>query len=223
MRRRRSLRRDVGVLDDLRPLRGFFDEEARRFGGRGADRFQHEGAQPRADVGTMRISTMSLLICSAMPAACRVARRSRTTRRIGTPAIRIWRWSARQGARASAPNWRWPEFSAVPAWCRAQRGDDGIEHHVDVAGDDVVERWPGAAIGHMHHGDAGARLEQLGREVGGRADALRREGELAGIGLGERDESAIELTPRLLRITRTFGTVATTVIGTNLLGSGASR
>jgi tripartite-type tricarboxylate transporter receptor subunit TctC len=52
------------------------------------------------------------------------------------------------------------------------RGGECIKEHVDVAGDEIVQRGRGAAIGHMHHLDAGADLELRTAQVRGRAAAL---------------------------------------------------
>ena len=52
------------------------------------------------------------------------------------------------------------------------RGGERIEEHVDVAGDEIVERGRGAAIGNMHHLDARTDLELRAAQVRGRAAAL---------------------------------------------------
>ena len=57
-----------------------------------------------------------------------------------------------------------------------------------MAGDDVGERGLRAAIGHMHHFDAGLRFELRRRQMRGGADALRGVGQFAGIGLAVVDE-----------------------------------
>ena len=71
---------------------------------------------------------------------------------------------------------------------RSERQRHHVEHHVDVAGGEVLRRGRRAFVGHMHDVDSGLQLEQLGRDVARRADALRGVGELAGIGLGIGDQ-----------------------------------
>ena len=79
---------------------------------------------------------------------------------------------------------------------------EALEHELHAAGDQVVDRRRAAAIGHVHDLGAGHELEQLAADVAGRAVARRRIGELAGIGLGVRDQvldrvdSPISATPR---------------------------
>ena len=71
---------------------------------------------------------------------------------------------------------------------RPERERHHVEHHVDVAGGEVLRRRRRALVGHVRDVDAGLQLEQLARDVAGGADALRRIGQLAGIGLGVGDQ-----------------------------------
>ena len=63
-----------------------------------------------------------------------------------------------------------------------------VEQHIDLAGQQIGIDAGRAAIGHMHDVELGHELEQLARHVHRGAVAGRREGELAGIGLGVGDE-----------------------------------
>ena len=67
-------------------------------------------------------------------------------------------------------------------------GRDVVEHHLHLTGDQVGQRRRAAAVGHVHHVDAGHHLEQLARHVDRGAVAGRRHVELAGIGLGVGDQ-----------------------------------
>ena len=70
---------------------------------------------------------------------------------------------------------------------RADR-DRIVEHHVDAAGDQVVERGRAALVGHVQHVDAGDGLEQFGHQMRSGADTGRAEGHLAGMLLGVGNE-----------------------------------
>ncbi len=63
-----------------------------------------------------------------------------------------------------------------------------VEHHLDLAAEDVVARARAAAIGNMDKVGARQVFEQLARHVVVRALAGRGVVELAGLGLRERDE-----------------------------------
>jgi hypothetical protein len=65
-----------------------------------------------------------------------------------------------------------------------QRGDHHIKADLHLAGEQVGDHWRAAAIGDMHHVDAGHLLEQLASEMRGGADAERSHGDLAGIRVG---------------------------------------
>ena len=65
---------------------------------------------------------------------------------------------------------------------------EALEHQIDVAGDQIVDRRRAAAIRHVLDLRAGHELEQLAADMAGRAVARRRVGELAGIGLGLGDQ-----------------------------------
>ena len=60
-----------------------------------------------------------------------------------------------------------------------QRRGQVIEEHLHLAGERVVERWAGAAIGHMGHVHLGGVLERFADQVAEAADAGRAEVELA--------------------------------------------
>ena len=64
--------------------------------------------------------------------------------------------------------------------CGADRRDV-VEHQLDFAGDQVVDRLRAAAIGHVQDVGAGHRLEQLAAEVAGGAVAAGGHYQLAGI------------------------------------------
>jgi hypothetical protein len=63
-----------------------------------------------------------------------------------------------------------------------------VEHDVDAAGQQVVERGARATIGHVHHVDPGHALEQLAGEMHRGAVAGRCEGHFPRIGLGVGNE-----------------------------------
>ena len=68
------------------------------------------------------------------------------------------------------------------------RGRQRVEEHVDIAGHHVSERGLRTVIRHMHHLDAAEHFKLAARQVRGRTDALRGEGELAGVGLAVGDQ-----------------------------------
>ena len=63
----------------------------------------------------------------------------------------------------------------------AGRGADAVEHHVDLAGQQVLHRRARAAIGHMGDLRPGLELEELAREMMRRAGAGRSVVHLAGV------------------------------------------
>ncbi len=82
--------------------------------------------------------------------------------------------------------------------CGSRIGD--VEQHgVDRAGQQVVDRRRGAAIGHVQQVGAGLALEQLDREMGDAAGAGGAAVHLAGIGLGMGDE-ALEIADAELAV-----------------------
>ena len=107
------------------------------------------------------------------------------TSKPGTPASAIG-GSVRRVAAALERGDREP--AQLAALDQRQHRADVVEHDVDAAGDEVVERGPGAAIGHVQHLDAGHALEQLAGEMDRGAVAGRGEGDLARVGLGVGDE-----------------------------------
>ena len=76
----------------------------------------------------------------------------------------------------------------VPAWMCGSMHRDRVDRHLDIAGEQVLQRRAGAAIRHVHDVDPGHHLEQLAGQVRARADAGAGEVELAGIGLGVGDQ-----------------------------------
>ena len=68
--------------------------------------------------------------------------------------------------------------------------DAGKVPNIDLhlSAEQIGQRRRVATIGHMNHVDAGHHLEQLVCHMGGRADAGRRHGDFARIGLGMGDE-----------------------------------
>ena len=65
---------------------------------------------------------------------------------------------------------------------------DMAEHDLHLPADQVGKRRRRAAIGHVHHVDAGHHLEQLAGDMDAAAVAGRRHVDLARIGLGIGDE-----------------------------------
>ena len=63
-----------------------------------------------------------------------------------------------------------------------------VEHHEDVAGDQILLRRSRALVGHVGDVDSGRELEQFAADVAGGADALRGVGQLAGVRLGVGDQ-----------------------------------
>ena len=76
----------------------------------------------------------------------------------------------------------------LAATMQRHRGGERVEEHIDVAGEDIGQRLLRAAIGHRQHLDSSQRLKQRRRQMRGRLRALRRERELARIGLAVRDQ-----------------------------------
>jgi len=91
-----------------------------------------------------------------------------------------------------------------PSW-QLQGRRELHENQIDMAGDEVVERRAGAAVGNMRHLGAGDRHEQLGCQMRGRADALRGIIELARIGLGIGHEFLRRLRREIGRTNSTLG------------------
>jgi hypothetical protein len=58
----------------------------------------------------------------------------------------------------------------------------------DLSAEEVVDHRRAAAMRHVNHVDADLRLERFARHVRDRASAVRGQRDLAGIGLGERDQ-----------------------------------
>ena len=77
--------------------------------------------------------------------------------------------------------------STVPADVRRLHRH-AVDHHGDAAGEQVRHCRDRAAIGHVHHVDAGLLPEQLGGEMHRGARPRRREAVLAGFALQQRDE-----------------------------------
>ena len=67
-----------------------------------------------------------------------------------------------------------------------QDGAEVAEHRIDMPAGEIVHRRRRALVGHVRDLDAGTALEQLEREMGGRAVALRGVAQL--VGLGVRDQ-----------------------------------
>ena len=63
-----------------------------------------------------------------------------------------------------------------------------VEHAVDVAGDQIVERRRGTAVRHVLQADMPHQLKQLGRQMRGRAVALGGIGDPSGMALRVGDE-----------------------------------
>ena len=77
---------------------------------------------------------------------------------------------------------------SLPALMYSNRQGRVGEEDLHLPTEQIGERGCYAAIGHVHHVDAGHHLEQFGGDVGDAADAARTVGELARIGLGIGDE-----------------------------------
>ena len=92
------------------------------------------------------------------------------------------------GQRRIALDRRDPERAQAAGLDVRQQHRDGVDRHLHVAGEQVLQRRAGAAIGDMHDVDPGHHLEQLARQMRARADAGAGEIELAGIGLGVGDQ-----------------------------------
>ena len=76
----------------------------------------------------------------------------------------------------------------LPVAVERYGGRESIEKHIDMTGNHVGKRGLRAAVGHVHHFDASAHFELCGRQMCGRAYALRGVRELAGIGSAVIDE-----------------------------------
>ena len=77
---------------------------------------------------------------------------------------------------------------SLPALMYANRLGRVGEEDLHLPAEQIGQRGRHAAIGHVHHVDAGHHLEQFGGDVGDPADAARTVGELARIRLGIGDE-----------------------------------
>ena len=159
-RSRGSLRLDVGRPDHLAPLLGFVGDELAEVGGRARKRRAAEVGEPRLDLGIGEAG-VDLLVELVDDLGGRVLRRA----------------DAEPGARLVARH----EFAHgrdVRQRLRARRGRH--RQRAQLAGPDVLDRrgmganmtctcppsrsvsaGAAAAIGHVHHVDAGHHLEQL--------------------------------------------------------------
>jgi len=100
-----------------------------------------------------------------------------------------------------------------------QRGREGVEHHVDVAGDDVVDRGPEPAIGHVHELDARPRIPgRRPRDARYRPVRAWRPVTLPGLALACAI-SALKSPAKFVRVISTYGTVVSQEIGTQRLES----
>jgi hypothetical protein len=70
----------------------------------------------------------------------------------------------------------------------AARRGKADEHYVDLAGDEILQRWRGAAVGHVRELDAGGLGEQRGRQVKRIADTAGGIVNLAARFLGRVDQ-----------------------------------
>jgi hypothetical protein len=66
-------------------------------------------------------------------------------------------------------------------------GGEVGEHQWNLSGEKIVDGPGFAAIGDVHHLDAGVVFKKLRRHMRGRADPAGAEIDLAGTGLGHRD------------------------------------
>jgi len=82
---------------------------------------------------------------------------------------------------------------------RTESGRHGREGDLDLLAEQAQHDVGRALVGDMDVVDAGGEAERLGRQVGEAADAARTVVQLAGIGLGERDELGDRLGRRRRR------------------------
>ena len=75
------------------------------------------------------------------------------------------------GKHRRAPRPRYRDAAHPTRFRVCADGSDVIEHELDFAGDEVVDRRRAAAIGHMQDEGAGHRLEELAAQVPGGAIA----------------------------------------------------
>jgi hypothetical protein len=83
---------------------------------------------------------------------------------------------------------RHPEHPDPSATNQIDGACDVVEHQVDAAGDQVIERRRAAAVADGHHLGTGHPFEDFRRKVRTGADAGRAIVELSGIGLGISDQ-----------------------------------
>src|SRR5207302_5164329 len=80
-----------------------------------------------------------------------------------------------------------------------QHRRQGSEHHVNAAGDEVVERWTATTIRYVGHLDPGRALEYLTSQMLYGSSTRRCEGDLAPVGLAVVNEFLDRLRGRGLR------------------------
>ena len=132
------------------------------------------------------------------PRACRPAppRRHRSTPRSRARRSRIMVGTLRDAAALRVRS-RPPARAASPSRSSGKHAADVAEEHLHLPAQHAGHRLGGALVGDVDDIDAGAQLEQFGREVGGIAVPGRAVIELAGIGLGVGDELAAPTSPRM--------------------------
>ena len=97
---------------------------------------------------------------------------------IGITALGDGRHVRQIGASLLRTHAQWPQQTAFH---RRQRRAQRVEHHLDVAGQQIGQRRPRAPVGDVNHVDARDLLEHLAGQMDGAAGAGRSEIDLAGI------------------------------------------
>ena len=171
-----------------------------------------DGWRIRSDMSRLIFST----IAGGVPWGAAAANQD-TERNPGATVSAIVGVSGNTGRRLSAATAIILAFSDA---MQRQRRNNRVEHHIDVARDQIVERRPCPPIRNVHHFDAGSRLEQLCRQKCRRADSLRRISQLLRICLCEGNQLRQRFSANFVLVTsRTLGTVANKEIAANVEGS----
>ena len=166
-------------LDDLGPaLRLGRDEVAEGLAGQGR-RLGAEAGPASLISGSRRPSSARLSCARRSPSACPSAPRGRTRWRPGSRARRpsaLVGMSGKPGARLRARHGQRLEPAALDVHGRRA---EAVEHHVDLAADQVLQRRAGALVRNVGDGGLRLQLEQLAGQVVRGAVAGRRVVELA--------------------------------------------
>src|SRR5581483_8236416 len=166
-----SVHRDMRLLDDIAPGQRLLLDESGRLSRGAAAGFEVEVVEVRLDLGLLQ-HLADRLVELVDDGLGRAGRRAD-----GVPGPRFEVFHADFGKGRDVLERRDPfpgrhrQDARLAALVQPQGGGELHEDHVDMAGDDVVERRRRALVGHVHELGVGDLLEQRRRQMRRRADA----------------------------------------------------